>query len=117
VPRLIVTEGAGRGLERCRQFLVRKDPAAAQRAAKAIDEQFALVAGNPGIGRPYESDADLGDPELDDPHLRELVIRFGAGGYGALYRYDLADDAVVVLAFRHQREAGYFNDLGAAGEQ
>jgi plasmid stabilization system protein ParE len=112
VPRLIVTEGAGQGLERCRQFLVRKDPVAAQRAAKAIDEQFALVAANPGIGRPYESDADLGDPDL-----RELVIRFGAGGYVALYRYDLKHDAVVMLAFRHQREAGYSNEVGAPGEQ
>jgi ParE toxin of type II toxin-antitoxin system, parDE len=39
--------------------------------------------------------------------LRELVIAFGDSGYVALYRYDRDDDAVYVLAFRHQREAGF----------
>jgi hypothetical protein len=29
----------------------------------------------------------------------------------------VAADAVVALAFRHQREAGYDNDRGFAGEQ
>nr|WP_269147108.1 hypothetical protein [Sphingomonas melonis] len=36
-----------------------------------------------------------------------MVIGFGSSGYVALYRHDLADDAVYVLALRHQREAGY----------
>ena len=51
----------------------------------------------PGIGRPL--------PE--QPELRELVIGFGESGYVALYRYVPHADAVYVLAFRHQREAGY----------
>jgi ParE toxin of type II toxin-antitoxin system, parDE len=41
------------------------------------------------------------------PKLRELVIAFGNFGYVALYRHELAQDAVYVLAFRHQKEAGY----------
>lgn len=41
------------------------------------------------------------------PELRELVIAFGDSGYVALYRYVPADSAVYVLAFRHQKEAGY----------
>jgi hypothetical protein len=38
---------------------------------------------------------------------RELVIPFGNSGYVALYRYEPGDDAVLILAFRHQKEAGY----------
>src|SRR5271168_3589619 len=39
--------------------------------------------------------------------LRELVIGFGDSGYVALYRHDSTADVVYVLAFRHQKEAGY----------
>ncbi len=56
-----------------------------------------LLETNPQIGRPLE----------DSPELRELVIPFGSTGYVALYRYDKSENVVFVLAFRHQREAGY----------
>jgi len=97
LPRVIVAPGAARGLERCRQFLAEKSPAASKRAASAIREQFELVANLPGIGRPLE----------DEPDLRELVISFGDSGYVALYHYERKTDAVLILAFRHQKEAGY----------
>jgi plasmid stabilization system protein ParE len=97
VPRLIVTEGAAMGLERCRQFLADKVPEAARRAGQTIERQFLLLETAPDIGRP--------SPEM--PELRELVIAFGDSGYVALYRHEPADDAVYVLAFRHQKEAGY----------
>jgi hypothetical protein len=35
------------------------------------------------------------------------MIGFGDSGCVALYRYDPTLDAVYVLAFRHQKEAGY----------
>lgn len=41
------------------------------------------------------------------PGTRELIIGFGDSGYVALYRFVREDDAVYILAFRHQREAGY----------
>ena len=97
MPRVIVTEGALRGLKRCHDFLRAKSPQAARRAAPAIERQFALLETTPDMGRPF--------PEL--PELRELVISFGDSGYVALYRHDAVDDVVFVLAFRHQREAGY----------
>lgn len=97
MPRVIVTDGAAAGLERCRKFLAAKAPEAAKRAGQAIDRQFLLLETFPDIGRPY--------PDL--PELRELVIAFGDSGYVALYRHEPADDAVYVLAFRHQKEAGY----------
>ena len=49
------------------------------------------------MGRPFEM----------EPRLRELAIGFGDSGYVALYRYEPGGDAVYVLAFRHQRKAGY----------
>jgi len=97
VPRVIVTEAGAQGLERCRRVLTAKNPPSAKRAAQAIERQFLLLETTPDIGRPF--------PTL--PELRELVIGFGDSGYVALYRYEPADDAVYVLAFRHQKEAGY----------
>jgi len=97
VPRVIITEGAAQGLERCRQFLAEKNPQAAKRAGQAIEQQFVQLETNPDIGRP-----------LDDlPELRELIIDFGDSGYVALYRHEPGIDTVYVLAFRHQKEAGY----------
>ena len=49
----------------------------------------------------------MGRPLDDQPELRELVIGFGEAGYVALYRYVPSEQAVFVLAFRHQKEAGY----------
>lgn len=97
MPQVIVTEGAAEGLERSRRFLAVKAPDAARRASQAIERQFLLLETAPDIGRPF--------PEM--PELRELVIAFGDSGYVALYRHEPADDAVYVLAFRHQKEAGY----------
>lgn len=104
MPRLIVTEGAVRGLERCRLFLSEVNPEAARRAAHTIAVHLARLETAPEIGRPYR----------DVPELRELVIAFGRSGYVALYRHEPAEDAVYVLAFRHQREAGYL-EIPSAG--
>lgn len=97
MPQVIVTEGAAEGLERCRRFLAAKAPEAARRAGQAIERQFMLLETAPEIGRPF--------PEM--PELRELVIAYGDSGYVALYRHESAANAVYVLAFRHQKEAGY----------
>lgn len=97
MPQVIVTQGAAEGLERCRRFLAVKAQEAARRAGQAIEQQFLLLETAPDIGRPF--------PEM--PELRELVITFGDSGYVALYHHEPADDAVYVLAFRHQKDAGY----------
>lgn len=97
MPRIIVTEGAMQGLQRCRLFLTEKNPQAARRAGEAIEHQFALLETDPEIGRPFD----------DLPELRELIIPFGDSGYVALYHFDVKADSVYILAFRHQKEAGY----------
>ncbi len=97
MPQIIITADAIQGLERCRLFLLEKNPRAAIRAAEAIKHSLNLLQAEPAKGRP-----------LDDlPELRELIIPFGESGYIALYRYDVTTDSLYVLAFRHQKEVGY----------
>ena len=62
-----------------------------------MEHQFALLESEPETGRPFD----------DLPELRELITPFGDSGYVALYRHDVESDSVYVLAFRHQKEAGY----------
>jgi len=104
MPRVRFAPAALQDLVRLRTFLRPKNPLAAQRAGETIARAVGLLKSNPQIGRP-----------LDDmpPGFRELPIAFGDSGYLALYRYDQnpagagADEEVVVLALRHQKEAGY----------
>ena len=92
---VVVTSNAVSDLERLRSFLVDSDPAAANQTIELILAGISVIADHPLIGRPVES------------NYRELVISRGRSGYIALYRYHETRDAVLVLAIRHQREAGY----------
>ena len=97
MPRVVTTRNAVAGLQRCRRFLDDKAPEAAYRAAQLIADHFQDLQNHPEMGRPL--------PE--EPALRELLIPFGDSGYTALYRHESAEDTVYILAFRHQKEAGY----------
>ena len=61
-----------------------------------IEEAVELLVRHPLTGRPLEYE------------LRELVISRGHTGYVALYGFEEARGAVLILAIRHQREAGYW---------
>jgi plasmid stabilization system protein ParE len=95
--RIIITENAALGLERCRLFLAEKDHSAAIKAAQAIEAQFLRLETDPESDRLVENYVEL----------RELIISFGNTGYVALYHYSVDIDSVHILAFRHQKEAGY----------
>lgn len=96
MPRLIFTPEAVRDVERLRDFLRPKDPAAAQRAARAIVQGVQALAELPLIGRPV---AGLSEEYRDWP------IDFGDTGYVVRYRID--GEIVAIVAVRHQREAGF----------
>lgn len=96
--RLIYSEQALGDLERLTDFLIDADVVAAAETAVLIEEAVGVLKRHPLIGRPVESG------------LRELVISRGRTGYVALYSFEVAKDAVLVLALRHQREAGYRNE-------
>ncbi|AYF04138.1 type II toxin-antitoxin system RelE/ParE family toxin (plasmid) [Paracoccus yeei] len=97
MPQLIWTPEALQGVQRCYRFLAPKNPEAAARAVRAIREGMQIVSAHPGVGRPADK---------LEPAFREWLIPFGDSGYVVLYRVD--DDLAVVLAVRHQREAGYY---------
>ena len=96
MPQLIWSPAALRDVERLHRFLVDKNPVAARRAIKAIRQGMRILEAQPAAGRPVQ---DM------DPEFREWFINFGGSGYIALYRLD--GSKAIVLAVRHQREAGY----------
>lgn len=86
---------AASDLLRLIDFLADTDLPAAAETADLIVSAVDALRQHPLLGRPAEAD------------YRELVISRGRSGYLALYLYDEARDHVVVMAIRHQREAGY----------
>jgi plasmid stabilization system protein ParE len=96
VPKLIWTPEALADVQRLYRFLAPKDANAAQRAVQAIRAGVKILAQRPRVGRPVE---DV------EPEFREWVIEFGNSGYVALYHFD--GEVAVILAVRHQKEAGY----------
>lgn len=99
--RLIYSEQAFSDLGRLSDFLAETDPLAAAETLDLIAEAVTLLRRHPLVGRPVENE------------LRELVISRGRTGYVALYDFEEDQDAILILAIRHQREAGYW-DRGEA---
>ena len=96
MPRLIWSPRALSDVERVYRFLAEKNTDAARRAAKAIREGVRILAQQPEIGRPMD---DM------EPEYREWLIQFSDSGYIVLYHYD--GQTAVIVALRHQKEAGY----------
>ena len=96
MPRLIWTPSALADVQRAYRFLFDKNPIAAKQAVGVIRQGVNILALHPEIGRPVEVMA---------PEYREWPIAFGSSGYIALYHYD--GQTSIILAMRHQREAGF----------
>jgi addiction module RelE/StbE family toxin len=82
-------------LERISDFLAENGHGAQLEALDLIDEAISILVRHPLVGRQAEAG------------LRELVISQGKTGYVALYSYEADRDAILILAVRHQREAGF----------
>jgi len=93
--RLIYSAQALVDLERLTDFLLANDPVVALKTLELIEEAVGLLARHPLVGRPVEQG------------LQELVISRGRTGYLALYSLAPEQDAVLILALRHQRESGF----------
>ena len=96
MPRLIWTPQALADVQRLYRFLASKNIDAATRAVRAIRQGVKVLTLHPGMGRPID---DL------PVEFREWLIDFGDSGYVARYRLD--GEVIVVLAVRHQKEAGF----------
>ncbi|MDN5753107.1 MAG: type II toxin-antitoxin system RelE/ParE family toxin [Nitrosospira sp.] len=93
--KLSYSERALADLERLTDFLTDNDPVAAAETLGLIEEAVSLLIRHPLVARPVEHE------------LRELIISRRRTGYVALYSLEEDQDAVLILAIRHQREAGY----------
>lgn len=93
--RLIYSRRSLADLERLIDFLLDTEPVAAIATADLIAGAVQILENHPLIGR------------LAEHGMRELVISRGKTGYLALYSFMEEQDTVLVLAIRHQREAGY----------
>lgn len=96
MPHLKWTGNALRGVQNAYRFLAEYDTEVAKAAVRAIRAQSLILAQFPEAGRPAD---DL------EPEHRELIIPFGASGYVLIY--EVIADHVLILAVKHQKEAGY----------
>lgn len=96
MPQLIWSPQALLDVQRVYRFLALRNQDAAKRAIKAIRQDVKVLSLQPGMGRPA---ADM------DDEFRDWIIDFGDSGYVARYRLD--GQYVIILAVRHQKEAGF----------
>ena len=94
--QLIWSPQALRDVQRLYRFLAPKNQDAAKRAVSAIRNGVNVLSLQPAMGRPV--------PDMDD-EFRDWIIDFGDSGYVARYRLDASN--LIILAVRHQKEAGF----------
>ncbi len=93
--RVQITTRALADPERLFDFLADHNPNLARERMLSVRRAFELLAEHPLLGRQAEDGR------------RELILSRGKFGYVAKYRWVAADDVVLILAVRHQLEAGY----------
>lgn len=93
--RVEITRRALEDLERLFEFIAAEEPRGAARQILSVRRALELLSAHPLLGRPAEDGR------------RELILSRGRYGYIAKYRWLPADEVVLALAVRHQREAGF----------
>jgi plasmid stabilization system protein ParE len=93
--RVEVSARALQDLDRLFELFAKENPIRARMQMLSVRRAFELLAAHPHLGRTVETGR------------RELVLSRGQDGYIALYRWLPVDEIVMILAVRHQREAGY----------
>lgn len=93
--RVQITVRALADLERLFDFLAEHRPKLARERMLSVRRAIELLADHPLLGRQAEDGR------------RELILSRGRFGYVAKYRWVPAEDVILVLAVRHQLEAGY----------
>jgi plasmid stabilization system protein ParE len=90
-----ITRRALADLERLFDFIAAENPQKAREQVLSVRKAFELLGDHPLLGRTAEDGR------------RELILSRGRYGYIAKYRWLPAEDIVLILAVRHQLEAGY----------
>lgn len=92
---IVWLDSAVNDVVRLREFIAKENPTAAKKAAEAIKEAAQRLIEAPSIGKPVK----------DLPQYRDLLTRFGAGGY--VVRYRVHAETVYIVHIRHYREADF----------
>ncbi len=92
--KLVFLPEAVDDIDRLFEFLVDKNPIAAQKAMLAIDEGITLLLENPFLGIPMEHNIEY----------RQLFVPFGKSAYILRYRIDKTNRSLVVVRVWHGRE-------------
>lgn len=93
--RVQITVRALADLERLFDFLAEYNPKLARERMLSVRRALELLADHPLLGRQAEDGR------------RELILSRGRFGYVAKYRWVPAEEVILILAVRHQLEAGY----------
>jgi plasmid stabilization system protein ParE len=93
--RVQITTRALKDLERLFDFLAEHNPKVARERMLSVRRAFELLSDHPLLGRHAEDGR------------RELILSRGKFGYVAKYRWVPSEDVALILAVRHQLEAGY----------
>lgn len=91
--KLIVSSAAAADLERLRDFLAGKNPAAARQAGAALVAAAESLHSFSQRGRPVGARG-----------IRELIVPFGNSGYVLRYAYSATADEAIILRIWHARE-------------
>jgi plasmid stabilization system protein ParE len=89
-----ITQRALADLERLFDFIAAENPQKASEQILSVRKALELLADHPLLGRAAEEGR------------RELILSRGPYGYIAKYRWLPAEDIILILAVRHQLEAG-----------
>lgn|SRR3990167_2145756 len=92
---IIWLDSAVKDLVRLRKFIAKENQVAAKKAAKTIQEAIQYLGESPLIGKPIE----------DLLQYKDLLIRFGAGGYVVRYRFQA--ETIYIVHIRHYRENNF----------
>ncbi len=92
---IIWLDSAVNDIARLRGFIAKENPHATKRAAESIQDAAQRLIKSPSIGKPV----------TDLPQYRDLLTRFGVGGY--VLRYRVHAETIYIVHVRHYRETDF----------
>lgn len=92
---IIWLDSAVNDVVRLKAFITKENPSAAKKAAEAIKDAAQRLIKTPSIGKPVKG----------LPQFRELLTRFGIGGY--VLRYRVHAETIYIVHIRHYREMDF----------
>jgi len=93
--KIVWLDSAVNDAVRLREFIAKENSTAAKKAAEAIQDAAKRLIDAPAIGKPVS----------DLLPYRDLLTRFGAGGY--VLRYRVHTDTIYIVHIRHYREVDF----------